>query len=189
MLISIKTMYRNHPVAMVLWVLNLVAIPVFSYFGRFFQRSLTQSIGRTGIAWLLGSSIAALIILAAVMLFKSAGLKGVMHLLWILAVAGGIMVYLRNNPERWYHIPLFGMFGYLSVRVFTLRTGAEIALAMAVLDETLQHYLPDRVGDFEDVVINAVCAVIGIIVFIIVTKARSGKTNILSKSAPDLPYS
>jgi hypothetical protein len=167
MLNTIKTIYRKHPIVMVVWLLNLVAIPIFSYYGRFFQRSLTQSIGRTGIAWLLGCSVVALVILASVMLFQAAGIKGLIHLLWILTVSGGIVFYLRSNPERWYHIVLFGMLGFLSARLFSLRTGAEIALAMSVLDETFQHYLPDRVGDFEDVIINTVCSVMGLLVYVV----------------------
>jgi len=40
------------------------------------------------------------------------------------------------------------------------------------LDELFQYYHPERVGDFMDVVINAVCAAAGIILFLLISKGQ-----------------
>jgi len=150
----------------------LLAIPVISYYGRSLQHFLTDWIGVPGIVWLLGGVTGLLILAAGVLLLRRLGFRGLLHLLWMGLLAGGLMYYLRTHPERWYHIPLFGLLGYLSVSLFSVRTGTEIALAWAVLDELFQDYLPDRVGDFEDVLVNAVCAGAGIILYIILNREK-----------------
>ncbi|MDO9513737.1 MAG: VanZ family protein [Elusimicrobiota bacterium] len=145
-----------------------MAIPLTSYFGRGWQRLLTGAIGRTGIAWLMAAVVAVLLVAAALCLVRKAGWKGLFHILWIALLAGALMYLLRSHPERWLHIPLFGMLGFLSVSLFA-RTGAEFALVFAFLDELFQYYHPERVGDFADVLINAVCASAGIILFLIIS--------------------
>jgi hypothetical protein len=118
------------------------------------------------------------LVVAGVFLVRKAGWFGFLNLLWLLLLAAGLMFYLRSHPERWYHIPLFGSLGFLSVSLFSVRTGTEIALAWAFFDEFFQHYLSNRVGDFEDVLINAICGSAGIILYLILRKrnlANSGK--------------
>ena len=122
---------------------------------------------------MLGSVAGFLVVVAGVFLVRKAGWIGLLHLLWALLLVAGLMFYLRKNPERWYHIPLFGLLGFLSVSLFSVRTGTEIALSCAFLDEFFQHYLPNRAGDFEDVAINAVCAGTGIIIYLILRKKHS----------------
>lgn len=106
---------------------------------------------------------------AAIALIRRKGKKGLYHILWITLLVAFLMWAVRRHPEVWLHIPLFGTLGFLSYKIF-LRTGAEAAFAMAFADELLQHFLPDRVGDFMDVLINAVCAAVGIIFFLILNR-------------------
>jgi len=162
---------RSRTLTAVLWAVTLVAIPLTTYFGRSWQRALTRAVGRTGIGWIMAALVAALLLSAALHIFSKAGWKGLLHLLWIAVLAGGLMYALRSHPERWLHIPLFGLLGFLSVRLFS-RTGAEIALAYAFLDELFQYYHPERVGDFADVLVNAVCAAAGIILFLLISKGQ-----------------
>ncbi len=161
--------FHARRVTAILWAVTLAAIPVTSYFGRTWQRLLTGAIGRTGIGWLMAAVVAVLLVAAAVGLARKAGWTGLFHLMWMILLAGALMYLLRRHPERWLHIPLFGMLGFLSVRLF-FRTGAEIALAVAFLDELFQYYHPERVGDFADVVVNAVCVSAGIIFFFVLSK-------------------
>jgi VanZ family protein len=49
---------------------------------------------------------------------------------------------------------LFGVFGCLSVARFGLWRGILVCATVGVLDEGLQWYLPDRVGDLRDVAWN-----------------------------------
>lgn len=167
--------FRRRPGTALLWALNIAVILTVSYFGRRLESLVRESIGREGAAWLLGAGVAALLIVAGIALFRRRGWPGLLHLLWMAALAGGLMLHVGRHPARWLHIPFFGTFGFLSARLFTLRTAAEVAFAFSVLDEVFQHYLPDRVGDPEDMVINAVCAAAGIVFFLIIRGIR-GRT-------------
>jgi len=158
-----RCVFRRRPGTGILWTVNLAAIPAFSLFGRPVQRYLAETIGRPAIAWILGASVLLLLLAAGAALVRKAGPAGLLHLLWMTLLAAALMYYVRQYPARWWHIPLFGGFGFLSVRLFSTRTGTEIVLAFAFLDEVLQHFLPDRVGDIDDMVINALCAGSGII--------------------------
>ncbi|MEA2082013.1 MAG: VanZ family protein [Elusimicrobiota bacterium] len=169
-LIFIRETFRARPRLAVLWALSFAAIPLTSYFGRGWQRSLTAAVGKSGVLWIMAAAVAALLVSAALHIFNRAGWKGLLHLLWIVILAGGLMYALRAHPERWLHIPLFAMLGFFSVSLFD-RTGAEFAMAYAFLDELFQYYHPERVGDFADVIVNAVCAAAGIILFLLIAKA------------------
>ena len=176
-----KCVVSDKPILFSLWILVLSAIILFSCFGRGLQRTLAQTIGRTGIAWVMAWGVFILIVTAAVFLIRKQGVKGLFHLAWILVIVIGLMLYFRHNPEVWYHIVLFGVLGNLSVRLFSLRTGVEISFAVAFLDELLQHYLPSRVGDCEDVIVNIICVGLGIVLHLLVRNSlaltRQGNQN------------
>ncbi len=167
-----RNVFPQRSLTGVLWIVNLAAIPAFSCFGRTIQRYLAETIGASAIAWFLGASVLLLLLAAGSALVRKAGWPGLLHLAWMILLAAALMYYVRQYPARWWHIPLFGGFGFLSVRLFSPRTGTEIALGLAFLDEVLQHFLPDRVGDIDDMVINALCASAGII-FCLVIRDRS----------------
>lgn len=152
----------------ILWSVNLTAIPAFSCFGRPVQRWLAETIGRPAVAWILGAIVFLLLLAAGTALVRKFGPGGVLHLGWMILLAAALMFYVRQYPERWWHIPLFGGFGFFSVRLFPTRTGTEIAIAFAFLDEVLQHFLADRTGDIDDMVINALCAGAGIIFYLVI---------------------
>lgn len=157
-----RNVFSRRPGTALLWVLNIAVILTVSFFGRRLETWIRESIGREGAAWLLAAGVVALLVLAGIALVRKSGWPGLLHLLWLAALAGGLMLHVGRHPARWLHIPFFGTFGFLSARLFSLRTAAEAAFALSVLDEVFQHYLPDRVGDPEDMVINAVCAAAGI---------------------------
>jgi hypothetical protein len=96
--------------------------------------------------------------------------KDAVHFLWMGAIAGAIMYHVHAAPERWYHLPIYGLLGFFSIRVFARRTGLEIATAIAFLDEFLQHYLPYRTGSVEDVFINAVSVGLGAMVWVLIDR-------------------
>ncbi len=157
----------------VLWLLNLASIPLLSCFGRPLQRSLQVALGAGPLAWILGILVALALFLAGRLLYRRLGWPGLIHLAWMVGFSAVLMIYVGKYPARWLHIPLFGAFGFLSVRLFTLRTGTEVALALSVLDEILQHYLPDRKGDPEDMLINALCALVGLIFYLILRRTAA----------------
>ncbi len=168
MIKTIRRAFQKHPLTGALWALNLAVIPTVSYFGRPLQRFLADTIGRDAIAAALAGIVGLLLLVGGWALFRKAGWRGLLHLLWMITLTVLVMIYVRRNPERWYHIPLFSGFGFLSVRLFSLRTGAEIAFAFAVLDEIFQHFLSERVGDIEDIIINTLCAAAGIILCLLI---------------------
>ncbi len=179
-----SNVFRRRPVTATLWILNLAAIPAFSLFGRPVQRYLAETIGRPAVAWILGAIVFLLLLSAGAALVRKSWPGGLLNLLWMILLAVALMYYVRQYPERWWHIPLFGGFGFLSVRLFSARTGTEIAIAFAFLDEVLQHFLPDRTGDIEDMVINALCAGAGIIVALAI-RARPGVAQARDRAPGD----
>ncbi len=165
--------FKEKPYLTVSWFVVFLAIPVISYFGRSLQGFFEETLGGSaGVGWMLGIITGILIATAGVLLVKKMGIKGLLHLAWIVFLSAGLMYYLRSHPERWYHIPLFGLLGYLSASLFSVRTGAEITMAWAVLDELFQDYLPDRVGDFEDVLVNIICGTAGIVLYLLVKRSK-----------------
>ncbi len=179
-----SNIFRRRPVTGILWIVNLAAIPLFSWFGRTVQRYLADTIGRPAIAWLLGGAVLLCLFAAGSALVRKSGPGGLLHLVWMIMLAAALMYYVRQYPERWWHIPLFGGFGFLSVRLFSDRTGAELALGLAFLDEVFQHFLPDRTGDIEDMVINALCAGAGIIVALAI-RDRTGAAKARGRAPGD----
>lgn len=89
----------------------------------------------------------------------------VVYLIIVLSLLGFVVYYLADNTARWLHIPLFVSLGFLSCNVFSRRTGAEFSLSYAFIDELFQYYLSYRTGSFEDVLINAFCASVGILFY------------------------
>lgn len=154
--------FRRRPVLAVCWGLNLLTLPLMAIFGRGLAEGLNGLIGDKGIMLTLGGLTGLLLIISAYFLVKFAGWKGLFHIGWILMILVPLMYYVSQSPERWLHIPLFGMLGFLSSWLFSLRTGAEISLGYSFGDELLQLYLPERHGTFEDVLINAFCASLGV---------------------------
>ena len=63
--------------------------------------------------------------------------------------------------EERFHFIIFGLFGYLSSTVFPVKITFSICISISVLDEALQWYLPDRVGDLFDVAVNTLASVAG----------------------------
>jgi len=154
------------------WTLVLLAIPLIAILGDFLQSIVGQTIGDTGIIVLFGGMIAGGLLGTGIYIFLWVDPNDIVHLLWMALIAGIMMYHVFDNPERWYHLPVYGIFGYFSVRVFAGRTGLEVATAIAFLDEFLQHYLPYRTGSVEDVFINVVSVGLGSMVWILIDRSE-----------------
>ena len=63
--------------------------------------------------------------------------------------------------EERVHFIVFGSFGFLSMLVFSPKIAISLCISVSVLDEGLQWFLPDRVGDWFDVSINSLASVAG----------------------------
>jgi len=65
--------------------------------------------------------------------------------------------------EERVHFIVFGSFGFLSMLIFAPKIAIGICISVSVMDEGLQHYLPDRVGDLFDIAINIIASTAGAI--------------------------
>lgn len=157
------------------WIAILLTIPAFSLFGSQAQEYLEGIIGSWGIGVMFGTVIGLALLTAGAWIVLNTSNKGLIHLVWIGLVASAIMYHVAGNPERWYHLPLFGTAGFLTVQVYDIRTAAEIAAGMAFFDEFLQFYLPFRTGSPEDIFINAVSAGLGIVIWVLVQPGEEGR--------------
>ena len=134
------------------WGASLLAIPMLSIFGRSLQRWVSESAGGL-LAWGIGVSTVALMLLGLAWLWRHQGGKALWHLLWAAPLFAWYPLTMPMVEER-IHFIVFGIFGFLSLRVFGLARGLTIAVAASGLDEALQWSLPDRVGDWRDVGMN-----------------------------------
>ncbi len=78
-------------------------------------------------------------------------------------VFGALAVYFDYlMPIEMTHFLVFSLLGWLSVGAFGIVWGSLAMLGVAIGDEILQFFLPTRVGDLHDVVINGLSGFFGI---------------------------
>ena len=104
--------------------------------------------------------------------------------LYLAAVV--LLIYLWNNPVEQVHIIEYGLLGYLAFRASgwgtpagsrrSLLTWTTLTLAAGVADEVIQHFLPNRVFDVRDVVINSICGLLGILAGLALSSIGSRRT-------------
>ncbi|HKJ05048.1 MAG TPA: VanZ family protein [Geopsychrobacteraceae bacterium] len=142
----------------VCWALLLCFIPLLSVQGRALQAWVIRNLG----APLAGSLIFLSLALVIGVTLRQAQKKGhrvpLAHLVWVLVLFLGAPLLLDRVEER-LHFLVFGSFGALSMLVHRPGTALMLCLAVAGGDEILQYFLPDRVGDWRDVVMNGVASI------------------------------
>jgi thiol:disulfide interchange protein len=145
-----------------LWVTILLLIILISIFGRKLQY-LVQSFTSLNT---VGMVISALLVLAVALWLVWGARLLPRTLSYSLAGVVLLVIFLTyniNRPEEKLHLLLFGIWGFLTLRLFGLGYALLICLSVAGLDEGLQHMVPDRVADWRDVGMNAGSAVAGVI--------------------------
>lgn len=153
-------MAMTKPLLAIAWTATLLGIPVLSYFGRGLQRVVLEQASRVEVAMAFAAVTLGLAIGTGWWLARRRG-PGALRYLAGAGVVAGFIFFLVPPGERWLHVPLFGLFGFLSVRLLGFRRGLAVALAVSILDEAWQHFLPDRVGDPVDAAINGVSSAMG----------------------------
>ena len=135
------------------WLLSLALIPLLSVFGRPLQRLAREHLDPLLLAWLIAVPT---LLLVAVVLFhqvRRGGYRRLWHLAWALVLFGLLPLSLPAVEER-LHFLVFGAFGLAAGRAFPVALAVTLGVAAAGLDELLQGWLPDRVGDWRDVGFN-----------------------------------
>jgi len=146
------------------WLIIVVLIALLSIFGRDIQLLLITRIDSMYIA------VSVFIVLFGFLftLWKKRGKYRIQKRTFLATTAlllGGIAaVQLRYlMPAEAVHFLVFSWLGWVSTTVFGPLYAVIAVVSVALGDEVLQHYLPSRFGDIQDVAINLCSGFAGII--------------------------
>jgi len=142
------------------WGGNVLVIVALSVWGRPLLAAVNRAVSRATLgAILLGITLGALGAVACWLTLRR-GPARLLHLLWLVPVGVGMELFQETLEER-IHVPLFGLLGFLSARLWPPGRAILLGLGVAAGDEVLQAWLPDRVGDWRDVAVNGTAALMG----------------------------
>ncbi|MEN8198672.1 MAG: VanZ family protein [Thermodesulfobacteriota bacterium] len=159
---------------MLFWLLSLLSIPLLSLYGRWLQLSILDRLPMELLGLYLTVLLIGVVLVFAFALSQSVPDEYGYHLIW---VAGLTILLYRHLPfvEK-IHVGLFGLFGFLSYRVFRGKTPLLVCLAVAGLDELFQHFLSFRVGDWRDVWLNIFSGSLGMFLGFLLFSENDGRT-------------
>jgi len=147
------------------WLTVALFIPLLSAFGRPLQHWTYQSLGNTGIAWVIGLQLIGLGA-ASVRWLANQPLGEKRYTLLIISVVLALtfltITSLLPRTEERLHFVTFGLFGFLSQRRLPTGLAVLATLVWSGGDELFQYWLSDRVGDWRDVGMNILAGAIGI---------------------------
>lgn len=146
---------QDQPALRIGWLLLLAFIPLLSYSGRRLQYFLNQYLSESYLGFTLGVLLLALVLVAGRWLYQVNKADFWITLLWFIPLFLILPMMLPLGIERM-HFIVFGVFGFISLRLWHKAPGLVICFSVALLDEVFQWWLPDRVGDLSDVLINLV---------------------------------
>lgn len=140
------------------WIAVLLSIPLLSVFGRSLQRWVVENLGYNLTAGIIFVALAAVLAVLFHLLYRNGNRPAFVHMLWVLPffLVGPLLL---GRVEERLHFLVFGIFGGASMFLYAPRSALLLCLTVAVGDEVLQYFLPDRVGDMRDVAMNAVASV------------------------------
>lgn len=141
------------------WLLSLLSIPLLSFYGRLLQLNTIKHFSPESLSLWLGLILSGVVLVYGVALLRAGANPYLYHLLWVGALA--LLFYVNLPFVEKIHIVLFGLFGFLSQRLFEQKMAALLCIAISFLDELLQHFLVSRVGDWRDVWLNLFSASLG----------------------------
>jgi len=137
------------------WLFLLAFIPLLSYSGRSLQNILNQIITEDDLGLLLVILMVAIVLIAGRWLNQKNPSKLWRTQFWFVPLFVIIPLMLPITIER-VHFIVFGIFGFVSLLLWNRVPGLIICGLMAGMDEVFQWWLPDRVGDLRDVLINMI---------------------------------
>jgi len=155
---------------LLLWWAVYLSTPLLSYFGRPLQHFSETVVEKGIISFTISALLIGLVAAAVILMIRRHGLSSALHLLWLVPILIFIHVGLPNFVER-IHFAIFGLFGFLSLRLFPTITALSLYAFVSIFDEVFQWFLPDRVGDIRDVFFNLAACSIGAAVAWIAAKS------------------
>ena len=143
------------------WLTLLILIPLVSIFGRSLQRFIrNNNVSSELLAVFMLLALVSMLVVMVTWFRRHGGTFNLWHLLWMIPLFLLFPLTLPLVEER-LHFLLFGGFGFFSMLLFPPWLALGVLLAVAGLDEVLQWFLPDRVGDWRDVAFNALASLGG----------------------------
>lgn len=153
-------MFKNPKIIQVLWLLTIIIIPLLSIYGRPVQKYIEEILSSNQLTIIIGLILFIISINAVYWLIRRHSYQRIWHLAWFIPLFL-IAPYFMPVIEERVHFIVFGIFGFLSMLIFSPKIAITVCISISVLDEGLQWYLPDRVGDWFDVGINILASVAG----------------------------
>ncbi len=158
----------------VVWLLSLFCIPLLSFYGRPLQLRILNQYSMETLTVFLGVILSGVVFVFLITLFKSGLDPYVYHLLWVAALS--LFLYAHLPFVEKLHVAIFGLFGFLTQRIYEQKTAACVCIAIACLDELLQHFLAARVGDWRDVWLNLFSAALGMLLAFLLFDSKQRQT-------------
>lgn len=101
-------------------------------------------------------------------------------IIFFVLLGYGISLELLHIPEERMHLLEYGFLSFLTYRMYRVKATWRRAAFYAfftvsfcgTLDEVIQHFLPNRVGDLRDVVINMWSGLLGLILVLVVDRKK-----------------
>ena len=162
-----KSMQRK---LILLWFLSLCFIPLLSVFGRSLQLYILNHYSIKSLGVYLGVILLAVVAVYCVALLRAGVNSYCYHLIWVAALA--VLFYASLPFVEKLHIAIFGMFGFLSQKIFEQKIAAFFCVAVSGLDELLQYFLVVRVGDWRDVWLNLFSAALGMFLAFLLSESK-----------------
>ena len=146
------------------WLLTVIFIVLVSIFGRKLQFFIMARISQSTIAIIVFLFLIFLLLFLWKKKTKYQLSEKMLGIACVMLLLAGSAVYLKLlYPIEAVHFLVFSWFGWISTVVFGPFYGAAAIFSMGVGDEILQHFLPSRVGDLHDVLINLISGYTGLI--------------------------
>ncbi len=157
-------------VLLLTWLLSLFSIPLFSFYGRPLQLHIMNRFSPEELSLWLGLFFGTVLTVMFLALLREAKSPYVYHFAWVVPLL--ILLYFSLPFVEKIHIVLFGLFGFLTQKLFCRKTAVAACVSISFLDELFQYFLADRVGDWRDVGLNVFSAFLGMLFALILSGAE-----------------
>ncbi len=145
-----------------LWLISLTIIPLLSIYGRSLQKLVKDNLDPDQLTLIIALALLLISSKAIYWLIKRHAYQKIWHLAWFLPLFLVVPFFMPIIEER-VHFIVFGSFGFLTMLIFSPKIAIGICISASIMDEGLQHYLPDRVGDLFDIAVNIIASLAGAI--------------------------
>ncbi len=147
------------------WLVSVSVIVLLSIFGRVLQSALAIYLDMMWVVFFVFTVLCGVLVFLCINKKKFPVPTLIIFLASVLLLLGGTALYFGYlAPVESFHFLVFACFGWLSQTVFGTFYAMITVCSMAIGDEVLQYFLPDRVGDVHDVIINTLSGLTGILI-------------------------